>query len=290
MKTINELIAERVANTALRRRIACEDNILAVYAAHPKLASIDNDLLEIRKSKLIAAVDHDDKPVPVLEVREKELFAERQSYIKDNNIDPDFEEEKHKCASCKDTGYSVTKNGKRIVCPSCMSDLLEEAYEQAGMGDYSSYALKAFSFDHTGDAKARKAKFDAVKALFEDEDRKGVAVYSDRSQSGKTYLTIVAVKYAIIEAKSAYYAKAEQFEDMSYEKLEALKSCSFVAIDDYSAESTYSRKVASSLNSLLEARCANGLPTLIVSTSPYEDLVAGSDARISGKLIKAEKI
>ena len=86
MKTINELIAERVANTALRRRIACEDNILAVYAAHPKLAAIDNDLLEIRKSKLIAAVDHDDKPVPALEVREKELFEERQSYIKDNNF------------------------------------------------------------------------------------------------------------------------------------------------------------------------------------------------------------
>lgn len=290
MKTINELIAERTASGALRRRIAAEDNVIAVYKAHPKLASLDADLLEIRKSKLIAAVDHDDKPLPALEVREKQLREEREQYIKDNNIDPDFEEEKTVCEACGDTGYSKTKDGRRIVCPSCMSNILEEAFNEAGMSDYSSYAIKAFAFDHFGEAMARKAKFMAVKALFEEEGRKGVAVYADRSQSGKTYLTVVAVKYAIIEAKSAYYAKAEQFEDMSYEKLEALKSYSFVAIDDYSAESTYSRRVASSLNSLLEARCANGLPTLIVSTSPFEDLVAGSDARISGKIVNAERI
>ena len=290
MKTINELIAERTASGALRRRIAAEDNVIAVYKAHPKLASLDADLLEIRKSKLIAAVDHDDKPLPALEVREKQLREEREQYIKDNNIDPDFEEEKTVCEACGDTGYSKTKDGRRIVCPSCMSSLLEEAFNEAGMSDYSSYAIKTFAFDHFGEAKSRKAKFMAVKSLFEDEGRKGVAVYADRSRSGKTYLTVVAVKYAIIEAKSAYYAKAEQFEDMSYEKLEALKSCSFVAIDDYSAESTYSRRVASSLNSLLEARCANGLPTLIVSTSPFEDLVAGSDARISGKIVNAERI
>ena len=290
MKTINELIAGRAANSSLRRRIDAEDNMIAVYKAHPKLASLDNDLLEIRKSKMIAAVDHDDKPIPALEVREKELFAEREQYIKDNNIDPDFEEEKVACASCGDTGYSKTKDGRRIVCPSCMSGLLEEAFDEAGLSDYSSYTIKAFAFDRFGDAKERKTKFNAVKALFEEDGRKGVAVYSDRSQSGKTYLTVVAVKYAIIEAKSAYYAKAEHFEDMSFEKLEALKSYSFVAIDDYSAESTFSRRIASSLNSLLEARCANGLPTLIVSTSPYEDLVAGSDARISGKIVNAERI
>jgi DNA replication protein DnaC len=290
MKTINELIAERTAGSALRRRIAAEDNMIAVYKAHPRLAAIDNDLLEIRKSRMIAAVDHDDKPVPALEVREKELFSERETYIKDNNIDPDFEEERVACEACGDTGYSRTKDGRRIVCPSCMSGLLEEAFDEAGLSDYSSYTIKAFAFDRFGDAKERKAKFNAVKALFEEEGRKGIAVYSDRSQSGKTYLTAVAVKYAIIEAKSAYYAKAEHFEDMSPEKLEALKSCAFVAIDDYSAESTFSRRVASSLNSLLEARCANGLPTLIVSTFPFEDLVAGSDARISGKIVGAERI
>ena len=272
MKTINELISERTASGALRRRIAAEDNAIAIYKAHPKLAQIDGDLLEIRKSKLIAAVDHDDQPVPALEVREKELFSERERYIKDNNIDPDFEEEKTVCEACGDTGYSKTKDGRRIVCPSCMSDLLEEAFNEAGMSDYSSYAIKAFAFDHFGDAKTRKAKFAEVRSLFE------------------TYLTVVAVKYAIIEARSAYYAKAEQFEDMSGDKLESLKSYSFVAIDDYSAESTFNRRIASSLNSLLEARSANGLPTLIVSTSPFEDLVSGSDARISGKIVNAKRI
>lgn len=290
MKTINELISEVAASMAARRRIAAEDHALAVYKAHPKLASLDNDLVEVRKSKLIAAIEHDDKPVPALDAREKQLLLERQSYIKDNNIDPDFEEEKVICSSCGDSGYAKTKDGRTIVCPSCMSGVLEEAFNEAGMSDYSSYTIKAFSFDRFGDAKARKTKFAKVKALFEEEGRKGVAVYSDASCAGKTYLAVVAVKYAIIEAKSAYYLKAEDLERISDEKLDMLKGYRFVAIDDYSAESTFSRRTASALNSLLEARCANGRPTLIVSTSPYEDLVAGSDARISGKILNAERI
>lgn len=292
MKTVNELIAEKISDTSIRKRLASEDRTIAVYRAHPQLENIDNKLLELRKEKMLAAIDHDDKPIPAMIVRENELISLREKYISSHGIDPEFDEEKVVCKTCKDTGYSKTRTGSRIVCPDCMSDMLKEAYEEAGMADYATYTLKSFDLDHFKNKKERRKKFEAIKALFEDEKREGssVALYCDSPRTGKTFISIILVKYAIIESRNAVYLRAEDLEDMSERKVSEIKGCDFVVIDDYSAESTLNRRIALALNSILEARSARSLPTLVVSSAPAEMVIKDSDARISGKLINAVRI
>jgi len=291
MKTVNELIAEKISDTSIRKRLAAEDRTVAVYRAHRELENIDSKLLDLRKEKMLAAIEHDDKPLPAMEVREKELISLRAAYIDSHGIDPHFDEEKSRCNTCSDTGYTVTRAGTRIVCPDCMSDILKEAYEEAGMEDYATYTLKSFSLDHFG-KKERREKFEAIKKLFESEEegRASVAIYSDIPRSGKTYISVILVKYAIIETKSAIYLKAEQLEEFSDHKVSEIKNCDFAVIDDYSPEVVMNRRIASSLNSILEARSARSLPTLIVSSSPCDMLINDSDARIAGKLINAVRI
>lgn len=292
MKTVNELIAEKISDISIRKRLAAEDRTIAVYKAHPELEDIDNKLLDLRKEKMLAAVEHDDKPIPAMEVREKELLSLREDYVDSHGIDPHFDEEKPRCKKCGDTGYTVTPGDIRIVCPDCMTDVLKEAYEEAGMADYATYTLKSFALDHFGKKKERRVKFEAVKKLFEADDagKNPIAVYSDIPRSGKTFLAVILVKYAIIEAKSAMYLKTEQLESFSDYKISELKDCNFAVIDDYSAEAVMNRKIASSLNSVLEARIARSLPTLIVSSVPYDLLIKDSDARIAGKLVNAVRI
>lgn len=292
MKTVNELISDKISDTSIRKRLAAEDRTVAVYRAHPELEDIDNKLLDLRKEKMLAAIEHDDKPIPAMEVRERELISLRESYIDSHGIDPHFDEEKPRCKKCGDTGYTVTPGDIKIVCPDCMSDILREAYEEAGMADYATYTLKSFALDHFGKKKERKAKFEAIKKLFESEDagKDAIAVYSDIPRSGKTFISVILVKYAIIETKSAMYLRTEQLESFSEHKISELKNCDFAVIDDYSAEVVMSKKIASALNSVLEARIARSLPTLIVSSVPYDMLIDNSDARIAGKLVNAVRI
>lgn len=289
MQTIKSLIVEKQSYLKAQREIMLEDRMEAVYSSCPELRKIDIDIVEVRKSKILAMIEDNDNSMPVLNKREEDLIKERAEVISKNNIDPHFDEEIPTCDKCNDTGFVTTPGGLKIVCTDCMSHELTKCYDYCGMEDYQRYTLKAYKHDYFGDKVRRKSVFEAVKKIFESANSgsHGLYLYSDKIQSGKTYLAVILTKYAIIEGISAAFTKAEDIGNFEDYEIDFFKSCEFLVIDDYAPEITRDWRKSSALNSVIEARIAEGLPTLLVSISPKESLVADSEVRLSGKISRA---
>lgn len=286
MKTINEVMGERLSRIRNEKQMDVNDMIELVYRKYPGLKKIDCDLVDVRASRLICSIEQDDAPVAALKRREEELLAERKKFIADNKIDPGFDKEKVHCDKCGDTGFTTSSDGRRVVCQACMKDALLEAYNESGMKDFSTFTLKSFDLNYykNGD---RRRMFDGLRKLMEGKTDKKLMLLSGGIQTGKTYLAVITCKYAAVQGMSSYYVKADSLMYLSHEEVQELKSYDIIIIDDYSAEVTLNNKTANTLHSLLEARLAAGLATVIVSTSPLEVLVADSDERIAGKLKNA---
>ena len=60
MKTIKGLIAAGLAETEATRRIRRDEVTRRVYDEHPELKEIDSRIIDIRKDRLIAVIDHDE--------------------------------------------------------------------------------------------------------------------------------------------------------------------------------------------------------------------------------------
>ena len=289
MKTINEAISERLSRVRNEKQLDVNDMIERVYRAYPELKKIDCDLVDVRASRLICSIEQDDAPVAALKKREEELLTERKKFLKDNKIAPDFDKEKIHCDKCEDTGFTTTSDGRRVVCTACMKEALAETYNESGLRDFSSFTMKSFDLNYFKNDE-RKRQFEGLRKLMEGKTEKKLMLLNGGIQTGKTYLAVITCKYAALQGLASFYIKADTLMYLSREELEELKHYDIVIIDDYSAEVTLNNKTANTLHNLLEARLASNLPTVIVSASPLELLVADSDERIAGKLKHAGKL
>ena len=175
----------------------------------------------------------------------------------------------------------TAKDGRKVVCASCMKDALEEVFNESGLKDFGTYTLKSFKLDYNG---SRASEFEGIRALIEGKSEESLMLLTGGVQTGKTFLAVVSCKYAIMQGLSAYYMKSDRAGDFDNFELDELKTYDLIVIDDYAGEVTKYYKTANALHTLLEARLASGRATIIVSSSSIDTLVAESDERIAGKL------
>ena len=292
MKTIKGLIAAGLAETEAVRRIRRDELMQRVYNDHPELKDIDSRIIDIRKDRLIAVIDHDERLEKRYEIEEESLLSQRERIIRDNGIDPEFDMEKSLCPKCNDTGFTKGKGGTPIVC-SCKQSELEECYESCGLGDYTSFTMKNYRKDYLGDpAKRSKIMEQLLKVMLGKEDTadKPLWLYSGAPQTGKTYLAVCITKTAISLGKSAFYTKCENLSTLEEDTIDAIKRIDFLIIDDFADDVTLHDDIGTVLNSVLEVRSAAGLCTVLVSALPAAELIKGCDMRVSGKLGRAGKI
>ena len=86
MKTIKGLIAAGLAETEAARRIRRDENMSRVYAEYPELREIDSRIIDIRKDRLIAMIDHDERLAKRYDIEENNLISKREQIISDNDI------------------------------------------------------------------------------------------------------------------------------------------------------------------------------------------------------------
>ena len=292
MKTIKGLIAAGLAETEAARRIRRDETMRRVYEEYPELRDIDSKIIDIRKDRLIAMIDHDERLAKRYDIEENNLIAKREQIISDNDIDPDFDEEQSICPKCGDTGFVKGKDGTPKVC-SCKQSELDECYESCGLGDYSSFTMKNYRDDYLGDAARRSGiKKQMLKVMLGvgEASSKALWLYSGAPQTGKTYLSVCIAKTAISLGKSAFYTKCENISSLEKYTLEDMKRIDFLIIDDFADDVTLHDDIGSVLNSILEIRTASGLCTVLVSALSLTELINGCDMRVSGKLGRAGKI
>ncbi|MCQ2527834.1 MAG: DnaA/Hda family protein [Saccharofermentans sp.] len=291
MRTIKSLINDELSSRASRRGIRRDITVEDIYYKHPELEKIDSDMVALRASRILAAFEDKEAPLKAMEVRENELKNLREEYIRKNNIDPDFDEEKAFCKECNDEGFVTSPKGIKVVCRACMKEEIEEAFEIAGLRDYTSYKIKNYDANYYGDKKSRNGHLKGFMKLFEEgTEGNPIRLYSDIGSNGKTFLSVIATKYAILEGKSAYYIKAENFINADENLKDFLKQCDFLVIDDYSAELTRKWQIASGINSVLEARYASDRPVVLVSSASREQLISDSDERIAQKIKRSASV
>ena len=284
MKTITDAINDRLFHLKNEKEMLSSRLTEATYNKYPELRRIDRDIFDVKTSRMICSIEHDTAPVAALNKREEDLQEERKKFLLDNNIPENFGEPQVRCDKCNDTGFTQTKDGKRVVCKICMKGALEEVFTESGLKDFGSYTLKSFEFDYFQDGKARQKTFNGIRDLIEGKKSDKLQLLTGGIQTGKTFLAVVSCKYAIARGFSSYYIKADSFGELSNSDIEEFKEYDIIFIDDYSADVTKIYKTATNLHNLLEARLASGKPTVIVSSSPLEILVSESDERVAGKL------
>ena len=292
MKTIKGLIAAGLAETEAARRIRRDETVRRVYEEYPELRDIDGRIIDIRKDRLIATIDHDERLAKRYDIEEESLISQREQIIRDNGIDPGFDMEKSICTKCGDTGFVKGKDGTPKVC-SCKQHELEECYESCGLGDYSSFTMKNYRDDYLGEPEKRseiKKQMLRVMLGMGDAASKSLWIYSGAPQTGKTYLSVCMAKTAISLGKSAFYTKCENLSSLDDDTVEDIKRIDFLIIDDFADDVTLHGDIGSVLNSILEIRTAAGLCTILVSALPVTELINGCDMRVSGKLGRAGKI
>lgn len=281
MKTISEAIDERLSQIRNLKKMDAENKIEAVYRRFPELRKIDNALLDVRTSKILCAIEHDEAPLAALNKREDDITKQRSEFLAEHHIPAGFEDADVYCTKCNDTGYVKAGNGSLIVCKACMRDALEEVFSGSGLKDFATYTLKGFKFDYSKD---RARQFEGLKNLMEGKSDKKLMILNGGVQTGKTYLAVVSCKYAIMQGLSACYIKADRLSRLSFDEVDDLKKPDLLIIDDFSAEITGYDRTAYVLHDILEARLASDRATVLVSTTAAEVLIGNSDERIAGKL------
>ena len=284
--TIRELINMANSEAASLRVLRREERLKEIYSRCPELQQADKDITDLTGKRLVAKIDKNDKLVKILDEQISKREEQRDLIIKSSRIDPDYNEEVFICSKCSDTGYITGSDGTRKVC-SCRKDLIEEAVNDSGMADYASFDMKHYRNDYLGNGKAREKILNSMVSIMMNSGAykdKSLWLYSDKPQSGKTYLAICVCKAAIKLGKSVYYIKCEDIGYTAESVSDVLKTADYIVIDDFAGEVTQDHVCGSAVNALIETRSAAGLKTVLVSAMPKDDLISACDMRIAGKI------
>ena len=292
MRTINQIISETCNTRRARVEIARDNRMIAIYALNPELERIDSYMFKRRRDNILKVIQEGKGVETIANKEMKDLIAKRKDLMARRGIDERFDEIHPECPLCKDTGY-VKKNSLRVVC-SCMSREIVEAYEEAGLSDYNSIVPKNFKPDYISSSASRRSEvYKSIGKILNSisiGELHPIYVYSDGPQTGKTYLSVVAIKIAITLGLSAAYTKCEDLININEDRLENYKNYNLLVIDDFISGATRNWNIAGTLNSILETRNSRGLATIIVSNESVFEMVEKSDERVAGKLSRATKI
>lgn len=290
MRTIDMIINSTISSRETAKQIERDDRVLMTYEKYPELKRIDNNIKDTIRNNLMKILDDEIDPDSYESREETELVSAREHFLRSNCIASDFDKLWPVCEKCGDTGY-IRKGSIRRVC-SCMRSELEEAFKEAGLGDFESVRPshldeKAVKNQDNKRKEARKKLDSVINDLLENKEQKAL-IYHDKAQTGKTYLSICFTKVAIGCGFSGCYVKTDDLMNSSEEDIDDYKYCDFMVIDDFSSTLTNNFKIRVAMDRILETRLNNNKFTLIIMNESPSEAVNKSDEKIAAKLSRLE--
>ncbi|MCR5804823.1 MAG: hypothetical protein K6G47_11235 [Clostridia bacterium] len=290
MRTIDMIISATLSNRDTVKQIERDERVLRTYEKYPELQKIDNNLKDNIRANLMKILDDELDPNNLHDDEESKLIEKREQFLKVNCISSDFDKLWPVCEKCGDTGF-IRKGSIRRVC-NCMRDELEEAFGEAGLGDFASVRPSLLDEkavkNQENKRKEARSKLDSVMASLIENKKQKALIYHDKAQTGKTYLSICFTKVAIGCGFSGCYVKMDELIGASDEKVSDYKYCDFLVIDDFSSTLTNNFKIRFALDRILETRLNNGKFTLIIMNESPSEAVDKSDEKIAAKLSRLE--
>lgn len=296
------LIQKKYLDLQKQAQIDCDKRIAQLYAAHPELKTITNEVSAMN-SKLIHATLKRENNAVICELSDKlnELKQKRLDYIAENNIDMDAFKPHFVCSMCNDTGK--LPNGTRC---SCFTDYY--AQMKFATSDMSILERENFStFDssvfpeHTQNGIPQREQMERIKNALYDYcinfpavQKKNILI-SGRTGTGKSFLlnciakelsdrlfpTIRLSAYKMInELFNKYIDDSTDFNS----ELERLCETDVLIIDDLGTELMKENFTHNTLYYIFDRRCELNNATIVSTNLTVKQLEEKYSDRIMSRL------
>lgn len=295
---ISEYEDLRSKNEIIRRK-----NIEKVYSLYPDLKNIDKEIYYLGANSvknIIKSPQNSDKLNKEYKKNIKELYKKRNEYLKENNIDEDFDKVKYECIDCKDTGF--LENGEKCRC--YKQKLIKIRYKNSNLGDtIENENFKNFSFDYYS-KKAEKNKmspYENMEMIIKrahifcdnfDNEEKGLLFYGPTGL-GKTFVSSAIAKELMDKGKTVLYLRASRlfmmYEDYRFSKndevtdLKDVYDADLLIIDDLGTEAQ-NKNNFSFLFELISERINRGKKIIINTNYNMSELQALYTTRFTSRI------
>ncbi len=278
LKIIDELEEKR--NRAFSEK---EERKKKIFSEFPELFEITKkiNLLGLENTKNIMRDPENAKKYnKEFESAVKKLENQRIEFLKENNIDPEFDKIKYSCKNCSDTGY--LENGEKCKC--FKEKLIEKSYVSSNLSEtmldmtFKNFKLSYYSGD---DRENMEFILNASKKFASkfDSQKRNILFYGDPGL-GKTFISASIAREVLNKGKSVIYISAirlfSYYEDYKFGKkedsddfLDALYDTDLLIIDDLGTECV-SRVSVSFLFDLVNDRILKG-KKIIINTNLLPD-------------------
>jgi DNA replication protein DnaC len=309
-------ISRAVAQEYERRRNAAErdreNRIRAAYDACPELEEIDKAIYAAGADMLLEAID-EGRP-RVAAGHKSRLTARKKQILKENHLPEDFDQIRHTCTTCRDTGFV---GSQRCTCyrNAVIPLLAEMANLQTLEGisfdtfDESLFSDKTEPDRYQSDMSPRKQMIGLKNACqrfvqeFDQPETRNL-LFVGKPGTGKTFLMACVARSLLGRGRSVLYLTAPQLlsaiseyrtllssynpDDIRLEKASALvdsiMTCDLLLIDNLGTENGAAARY-SDLLGVIDSRSVPGLKTIIASNNEPASLRDIYDERLLSRLV-----
>ncbi len=141
---LNNLLKE-YEQKKLRAEILADERKETLYKKIPRLQTLES---EINYSALSTAKDILNKNYSALSSLSDKIDSlkkEKESILKENNIDYNYLKPRYECILCKDTGYIQKNNYQTEMCPCLKQKLLDISFNKSNMSNLDKENFSTFN-------------------------------------------------------------------------------------------------------------------------------------------------
>lgn len=253
--SINKIFSEynELSQLAAEKR---DKKIEDTYKKYPKLKEFDDEMNRLGMENIKNIIKNPQKNDEInknYKEKIKNIEKEKEKYIKENNIDKNYNKYEYKCELCKDTGH--TPDGKRCSC--LTQKLIEINYNSSNIGKkMNDENFENFSFDYYSKEKENNviSPYENMQRVYNrarrfcdcfDSEYNNMLFYGAPGL-GKTFLSSCIAKELIDKCKSVIYIRASKLfstlEDNKFgrnrdeESVNNFYNCDLLIIDDLGTE------------------------------------------------------
>ncbi len=116
-----------------------------LYNKLPRLKQIEDELNTFALQTAKNILHNDKSSLSDLYEKIETLKKEKQTILKENNIDFNYLKPQYECEICKDTGYIMTDNYKSEMCSCLKQKLLDISFNKSNMSNLEKENFNSFN-------------------------------------------------------------------------------------------------------------------------------------------------
>ena len=256
IKDIKSRIIDEYEQIRTKESAQRDLRVKEVYSKYPKLSELTKKINKLGLENTKNILKNPEKAEEfnsTFNEKLKNILLEKDKFIKENNIDPEFDKIKYTCRKCEDTGY--LKDGTKCSC--FREKMIDYTYKSSNLSEVmKDMCFENFSLDYYSDEKKNGISereniefiLKAAKRFcidFENYNR-NILFYGPPGL-GKTFISVSIARELLNKGKTVIYISATRlfscYDDFKFgrddkldEFLDDIYNADLLIIDDLGTE------------------------------------------------------